>query len=135
MYKYTIIYTLYRNYITQSKNWKKYFSTWDNFFWGQLFSSFLSIRRSSEVWSFTSNWENLRKVVPRNSYSHFYVSFLMKIGHNSDFNPRPPIFKKSKITLKPLLCKKYSTRCSSKVLKFPSRPLNPNLTRFLWVPA
>ena len=67
--------------------------------------------------SFTSNWENLRKVDPRNSYSPFYVSFLMKIGHNCDFSPRPTIFKKSKITLKPLLCKKYLTRCSSKVLK------------------
>ena len=59
----------------------------------------------------------------------------MKIGHNCDFSPRPTIFKKSKITLKSLLCKKYVTRRSSKVLKCPLRPSNPKLTRLLKYPA
>ena len=117
------------------KNIEKNFSNCRSSFWLLLFSYSKGTFRSSFSSSLSWYRWHVRKATAIQRYGNLKVDLLCKYGQNRDFRPWPDIFKKSKITLKSLLCKKYVTRRSSKVLKCPLRLSNHKLTRLLKYPA
>ena len=76
-------------------------------FWPWLFHPPKGTIRSSFSSSLSWYRWHMRKATAIQRYGHLKVDLLCKNGQNRDFRPWPDIFKKSKITLKPLLCQNY----------------------------
>ena len=89
------------------KNIEKFFSNCRSSFWLLLFSYSKGTFRSSFSSSLSWYRWHMRKATAIQRYGNLKVDLLCKYGQNRDFRPWPDIFKKSKITLKPLLCQNY----------------------------